>query len=337
MSANSVAVMGTGSWGTTIAIMLADADPQADVRLWGRRPELVQAIAEQRVNPDYLPDVAIPARVQATADPARALAGADQVLLAIPSQVLRESLTAWGRHIPPQATVVSLAKGIELGTLQRMTEVIEEAAGVGPERIAVVSGPNLSPEIAARRPAAAVVASANRATAEAVAARIETPYFRAHPDTDVIGVELGGAAKNVVAVAVGMAEGLGLSDNTRASLITRGLAEIVRLGVAMGARPETFQGLSGVGDLIATCSSPLSRNHDFGTRLGHGERIEEIVAATQQTAEGVRSSESILALAQRYGVDMPLVEAVVAVVADGHHPALIAGALMARELKAEKS
>lgn len=330
-----VAVMGTGSWGTTFAMILADAGAQ--VRLWGRRPELVATIAQTHVNPDYVPDVRLPDAVRATADPAEALIGADLVVLAIPSQVMRETLMRWEDHIPDDAIVVSLAKGIELGTLLRMSQVIEQVAGVPPERIAVVTGPNLSPEIAARRPAGAVVASVDRGTAEAVAARIQTPYFRAHPETDVIGAELGGATKNVVAVCVGMAEGMGLSDNTRASLITRGLAETVRLGLAMGARAETFQGLSGVGDLIATCSSSLSRNHDFGNKLGRGQSIEEIVGATQQTAEGVRSSESILTLAQRHGVDMPLVESVVAVVADGHHPALIAGALMARELKSEKT
>lgn len=329
-----VAVMGAGSWGTTFAMVLADAGAQ--VRLWGRRPELVAAIAEQRLNPDYLPEVPLPDAVRPTADPAEALAGADLVVLAIPSQVMRETLLRWQEQIPADATVVSLAKGIELGTLSRMSQVVEHVAGVPAERIAVLTGPNLSPEIAARRPAAAVVASADRATAQELAGRMQTPYFRAYPETDVIGAELGGATKNVVAVAVGMAEGLGLSDNTRASLITRGLAETVRLGLAMGARPETFQGLSGVGDLIATCSSPLSRNHTFGMKLGQGQTIGEIIGATQQTAEGVRSSESILALAQRHGVDMPLVESVVAVVADGHHPALIAGALMARELKSEK-
>jgi len=330
-----VAVMGAGSWGTTFAMVLADAG--VPVRLWGRRRELVDAIAELRMNPEYVPGVVLPETVQATADPEQAMAGADLVVLAIPSQVLRATLAGWAQHLPATATVLSLAKGIELGTLMRMSEVIEDVAGVAPERIAVLSGPNLSPEIAKRRPAGAVVASVAADTAQAVAARCVTSYFRAETSADVIGVELGGATKNVVAVSVGMAEGLGLSDNTRASLITRGLAETVRLGVAMGAHPETFQGLSGVGDLIATCSSPLSRNHTFGVQLGQGRSIQEIVAATQQTAEGVRSSESILALAQRHDVDMPLVESVVAVVADGHHPALIAGALMARELKAEKA
>ena len=330
-----VAVMGTGSWGTTFAMVLADAG--ASVRLWGRRPELVRAIAEQRLNPDYVPEVALPDTVVPTADAAEALEGADLVVLAVPSQVMRPTLERWHEHIPRDAIVVSLAKGVELGSLLRMSQVIEQVAGVPAERVAVVSGPNLSPEIAARRPAATVVAAAGPGVAAALAARIQTPYLRAYPETDVIGVELGGATKNVVAVAVGMAEGLGLSDNTRATLITRGLAETVRLGVAMGARPDTFQGLSGVGDLIATCSSPLSRNHTFGVQLGQGRSLEEIVGATQQTAEGVRSSESILALAQRHGVDMPLVESVVAVVADGQHPALIGGALMARELKSEKS
>ncbi|GAB76599.1 glycerol 3-phosphate dehydrogenase (NAD(P)+) [Austwickia chelonae] len=329
-----VAVMGSGSWGTAFAMILADAGCQ--VRLWGRRPELAASIEEHRINPDYLPGVRLPDEIRATSDPGIALDGAEVVVLAIPSQRLRETLARWGAAIPARAVVVSLAKGIELGTKLRMSQVIEESAGVAPDRIVVVTGPNLSHEIAARQPAAAVVASVNRSAAAQVAECVASPSFRPYTDTDVIGCELGGATKNVVAVAVGTAAGLGFGDNTRATLITRGLAETVRLGTVLGAEPQTFQGLAGVGDLIATCMSPLSRNHSVGVALGQGHSLEEIVAATRQTAEGVKSCESILALAQDHGVELPLVEAVVAVVHDGHHPALVARALMARELKAEK-
>lgn len=330
----AVAVMGAGSWGTAFAMILADAG--SSVRLWCRRPELARAVNETRTNPDYLPGVELPAQIEATSNAQEALAGAELVVLAIPSQRLADTMAPWAGAIPSDAVVVSLAKGIELSTQRRMSEVIEQAGGVAHERIAVVTGPNLSAEIAARQPAAAVVASSDARTAELVAECVATPYFRPYTDHDVIGAELGGATKNVVAVVVGMAEGLGFGDNTKATLITRGLAETVRLGVALGAHPRTFQGLAGVGDLIATCMSPLSRNHSVGVKLGQGHSIEQIVREMRQTAEGLKTSEVILALAQRHGVDVPLVEAVVAVVHDGHHPALIADALMARELKAEK-
>ncbi len=330
-----IAVMGTGSWGTAFSQVLADAGQ--DVRLWGRRPELVARMRSQGVNPDYLPDMALPQRVEVTDDASFALEGADHVVLAIPSQVLRPTLEAWAGRIGPDARVVSLAKGVERGSTLRMSEVIEQVGGVPAERIAVLSGPNLSHEVAARQPAACVVASVNTDVAADVADLVRTDYFRPQVSTDVVGVEIGGAAKNVVAVAVGMAEGLGLGDNTRASLITRGLAETVRLALALGADARTLQGPAGVGDLIATCMSSLSRNLSAGIALGQGHSLQEWVDGTLQTAEGVRSSEAILALAQAHGVDTPLVEAVVAVLHDGQHPALIAVSLMSRELKSEKS
>lgn len=329
-----VAVFGTGSWGTAFAGVLADAGNE--VRLWGRRPELVERINETRVNSDYLPDLVLPDEVEATSDPEHALEGADLVVLAVPSQRLRDNLASWSGLAASGAPIVSLMKGIELGTSLRMTQVIGEVTGVGPERLAVVSGPNLAREIAARQPAASVVASASQHTADLVAEACATPYFRPYTDTDVVGCELGGATKNVVAVAVGIAEGMGMGDNTKATIITRGLAETVRLGVALGAQPGTFSGLAGVGDLIATCMSPLSRNHRVGVGLGQGGSLADVVAATKQTAEGVTSCESILALAQRVGVEMPICEAVVAIVHDGHRPQLIADALMARERKREK-
>ncbi|MBW3085783.1 Glycerol-3-phosphate dehydrogenase [NAD(P)+] [Austwickia sp. TVS 96-490-7B] len=330
-----VTIMGAGSWGTAFSTVVCDAG--SPVRLWARRPELADTITTRRVNPDYLPDVPLSDGLHATSDPAAALADAEIVILAIPSQRLRQNLEEWGQLIPHDALVLSLAKGIEVGTTLRMSELITQVAQIDPARVAVLSGPNLSHEIAARQPAASVIASSRAATAELIAQTVATPSFRPYTDTDVVGCELGGVTKNVVALAVGMAEGLGLGDNTKATLITRGLAETVRLGIALGAQPRTFQGLAGVGDLIATCMSPLSRNHTVGVALGQGRTVDDVIAATRQTAEGVTSCGSLLALAQAHQVDVPLVESVVAVVHDGHHPALIAGSLMARELKAEKA
>lgn len=330
-----IAVFGTGSWGTAFAAVLADAGNE--VRLWGRRPELVEAINATRVNADYLPDLVLPDEITATTDPRAALDGADIIVLAVPSQKLRVNLAQWGDLAGTGAPIVSLMKGIELGTQLRMTQVIAQVTGVPDERLAVLSGPNLAREIAAKHPAASVVASTSEHTAELIAEACATPYFRPYTDSDIVGCELGGATKNVVAVAVGIAEGMGMGDNTKATIITRGLAETVRLGVALGAQPRTFSGLAGVGDLIATCMSPLSRNHRVGVGLGQGGSLADVVAATRQTAEGVTSCESILALARGVGADVPICEAVVAIIHDGQRPALMADALMARERKPEKT
>ena len=287
-----VAVFGTGSWGTAYAAVLADAGSQ--VRMWGRRAELVDQINSSHVNGDYLPDLLLPEAISATTDPEEAVYDVDVVVLAIPSQTLRVNLAQWADFLPRHAAVVSLMKGVELGTTMRMSEVIAEVGGVGPERIVVVSGPNLAKEIAAKQPAASVVACVDEAMAERVALACAAPYFRPYTNTDVVGTELGGAVKNVIALAVGMAEGMGMGDNTKSTIITRGLAETLRLGVALGADPATFSGLAGVGDLIATCMSPLSRNYTFGVNLGRGMTVQEVVAGSRQTAEGVKSCQSIL-------------------------------------------
>ncbi|GAA2268382.1 MULTISPECIES: NAD(P)H-dependent glycerol-3-phosphate dehydrogenase [Kitasatospora] len=328
------AVFGTGSWGTPFAMILADAG--CEVTLWGRRQELVDTIERTHENPDYLPGVRLPDSVHATTDPAEALAGADFAVLAIPSQTLRQNLAAWAPLIGPRTVLVSLMKGIELGTAKRMSEVVQEVAGVGPERVAVVSGPNLAKEIANRQPAACVVACTDEEVAKRLQAACHTPYFRAYTNTDVVGCELGGAVKNVIALAVGMADGMGLGDNSKATLMTRGLAETTRLGLALGADPLTFSGLAGMGDLVATCSSPLSRNHTFGTNLGRGMTVEETIAATKQTAEGVKSCESVLDLARRNHVEMPIVEAVVDVVHHGRPTQEVLAGLMARSAKPER-
>ncbi|GAA2820975.1 NAD(P)H-dependent glycerol-3-phosphate dehydrogenase [Kitasatospora paracochleata] len=328
------AVMGTGSWGTAFAMILADAG--CEVVLWGRRKELVDAIDRDHVNPDYLPDLRLPESIRATTDPAEALAGADFAVLSVPSQTLRDNLARWAPLLGPETVLVSLMKGIELGTAKRMSEVVQEVAGVGPERVVVVSGPNLAGEIANRQPAATVVACTDEAVAKRFQTACHTPYFRPYTNTDVIGCELGGAVKNVIGLAVGMANGMGLGDNTKATLITRGLAETTRLGLALGADAHTFAGLAGMGDLVATCSSPLSRNNTFGTNLGRGMTLAETIAATSQTAEGVKSCESVLDLARRNGVDMPIVEAVVDVVHNGRPTQEVLKGLMARSAKPER-
>ena len=328
-----VAVFGTGSWGTAFAAVLADAGSQ--VQMWGRRAELVDEINQSHVNSGYLPDLVLPGSISATTDPREAVDGVEIVVLAIPSQMLRENLGHWADFLPRHGAVVSLMKGIELGTTKRMSEVIAEVGHVAPERIVVLSGPNLAMEIAAKQPAATVAACLDESMAERVAAACTAPYFRPYTNTDVVGTELGGAVKNVIALAVGMAEGMGMGDNTKATIITRGLAETVRLGVALGADPATFAGLAGVGDLIATCMSPLSRNHTFGVKLGRGMSVQEVVAASRQTAEGVKSCQSILELARHHGIDVPIIENVAAVVHEGRTPDRVADMLLSRARKAE--
>ncbi len=334
MTGTRAAVLGAGSWGTAFAMVLTDAG--TDVRLLARRPELARHIEERRENPDYLAAIELPHGLHATADPEYALDGADVVVIAVPSQTLRENLTRWQPLLPPGALLVSLMKGVEVGTSKRMSEVIAEVTGVPAPRIAVVSGPNLAAEIARRQPAAGVVACIDEAGAGRLQVACHAPYFRPYTNTDVVGCELGGAVKNVIALAVGMAEGMGFGDNTRATIITRGLAETSRLGAAAGADPYTFAGLAGLGDLVATCSSPLSRNRTFGEKLGRGMPLHEILASTRQVAEGVKSCESVAALARIHGVDMPITDGVVAVVHEGISPREMMHALLSRSAKAER-
>jgi len=329
---NHIAVFGAGSWGTAFASILADGGN--DVRVWGRRPELVAQL-NSGVNEEYLPGVDLPSGISASTDPAAVADGADIVVLSVPSQSLRDNLTEWAPLLRGDRIVVSLMKGIELGTTKRMSEVIHEVAGTPTERIGVVSGPNLAREIIQRQPAATVVACPDGTAADRVAAACSTSYFRPYTSTDVIGAELGGAVKNVIALAVGMASGLGMGDNTKASIITRGLAETTRLAEALGADPRTMAGLAGVGDLIATCMSPLSRNHSFGVKLGEGLTVPEVTAVTKQTAEGVKSCASILDLARAHGVDVPITEQVTRAVHEEVPPKAIVRSLLSRARKAE--
>ncbi|MGW0916488.1 NAD(P)H-dependent glycerol-3-phosphate dehydrogenase [Streptomyces sp. NPDC002784] len=329
-----VAVYGAGSWGTAFSLILADAGRQ--VTLWGRRPDLVDAINATGENRDYLPGVQLPDRVRATADPAEAARGADIVVLAVSAQYARSLLAEWRGLWEPDALFVSLMKGVELGTNRLMSEVIADTTDAGPDRIIVLSGPNLAREIVQRQPAASVVACADATTAARVQAACRTPYFRPYTNTDVVGCELGGAVKNVIALAVGVTDGMGLGDNAKAALVTRGLAEATRLGVAMGADPMTFSGLAGMGDLVATCSSTLSRNHSFGYRLGQGLTVEEARKATTQTAEGVASSKAISALGERHAVELPITAAVVDIIHRGEDPRGVVAALMSRTPKPER-
>ena len=328
-----VAVMGAGSWGTVFSMILADAG--CDVVLWTRSAEIVSEVNEQRTNALYHPGLVLPQNICATDVPSEALKNAELVVIALPSPTLRSNLEEWGSLIPSDAVAVSLIKGIELGTSKRMSEVIAEVANISVDRIAVVSGPNLAHEIAAREPAATTVACVNEDSARKVQDACTTEYFRPYYTTDVLGVELAGALKNVIALANGMAVGLGYGENSQAAIMTRGLAELSRLGVALGAHAYTFSGLSGVGDLIATCQSPLSRNRTIGVHLGEGMTIEQAEIATKTTSEGVKSCRGLLELARRYSVEMPITEQVVNVIHHGKSPSEVLQAFMARSTRSE--
>lgn len=316
-----VAVFGTGSWGTAFASVLAEAGCR--VRMWGRFADEVDDIRRYRTSRRYLPDLVLPETVTATTDAAEALQGSGIVVLAIPAQTLRANLAEWGPLLPAgrEPVFVSLMKGLEKGTHLRMTEVVRECLGLPEGRVVALSGPNIAREISAREPTATTVAGADLAVAQRVADACATGYFRPYVHDDVVGAELGGCVKNVVALASGMAEGLGLGLGVQSAVITRGLAEMTALGVAMGAHPATFAGLAGVGDLIVTCLSRHSRNSTFGRQLGSGMSVEQVVAVTSQTAEGVTSAGAILELAQDHGVDMPIVANVTSVVRDGRSAA----------------
>lgn len=328
------AVFGAGSWGTAFAQVLVDAG--TDTVIWGRRPEIAASINAAHRNPDYLPDIALPPALRATSDPEEAFADADVVVLAVPSSTLRDNLKSWAELVPGNAVLVSLMKGIELGTSKRMSEVIMEVTGAPPNRVAVISGPNLAKEIALRQPAASVVACEDLEVAAYLQRACNSGYFRPYTNHDVLGCELGGAVKNVIALAVGMSVGLGFGDNARASLITRGLAETARIGEALGADPMTFSGLAGLGDLVATCMSPLSRNRTFGENLGRGMTMDEVLAITRQTAEGVKSCESILDLARMNGVEVPITEHVALVVHQGMTVQEMLASLLSRDPKHER-
>ena len=328
------AVIGAGSWGTAFAQVLVDAG--TETTLWARRQELAAAINATHRNPDYLPDIVLSPGVHATADPEEALHGAEIVVVAVPSQTARDNLAKLTHLLPKDAVIVSLMKGVELGSTKRMSEVICEVADRPTNGVVVVTGPNLAKEIAARQPAASVVACTDLAVAEMVQRACNAGYFRPYTNHDVLGCELGGAVKNVIALAVGIASGLGFGDNAQASIITRGLAEMSRLGTALGADPLTFSGLAGVGDLVATCMSPLSRNRTFGENLGRGMTVADVIAITRQTAEGVKSCHAILELASKHDVAVPITEHVAMVVHDGMTVQEMLTSLLSRDPKHER-
>lgn len=327
------AVLGAGAWGTTFAAVLADAG--TEVSLWGRDCDVIATINADFRHDKSLPGIELPRNIAATTDMNEALADADIVAVALPSQHVRNILRPYADAVPPGAIVTSLMKGIELGTHERMSEVLAETWGLSPERLTVVSGPNLAREIAMKQPTATVVAGYDAGAAERVTEATASAYFRPYTNTDVVGVELCGAYKNVIAVAVGIAAGLGFGHNTTATVITRGLAEMTRLGLALGARADTFSGLAGMGDLIATCASPLSRNHTLGSHIGSGASLEEAIQFTGGTAEGVKTSLSIRELAATVGIDIPICDAVVAMLHEGEPKESVLEALLARPRKAE--
>jgi glycerol-3-phosphate dehydrogenase (NAD(P)+) len=327
-----VAVVGAGSWGTTVAALAARKE---DTVLWARRPELAEAIAQRGENPDYLPGVALPARLQVTSDLEQALSDADVVVMGVPSHGFRDVLTAGAPHIRPGVPVISLTKGIEGDTLQRMTELVIEVLDAPPHRVGVLTGPNLSAEVVAGQPTASVVAIHDEWEAQRLQALFMGPTFRVYTNPDVVGCESAGALKNVMAIAAGMATGLGYGDNSTAALVTRALAELTRLGVAMGGRPLTYAGLAGMGDLVATCISPKSRNRSVGRALGEGRSLDEIVAETHMVAEGVKTTPAVLALAGRHGIEMPIAAMVGAVLYEGRSPADMVGELMSRQARSE--
>jgi glycerol-3-phosphate dehydrogenase (NAD(P)+) len=301
-----VAVIGAGSWGTTVASLLAHNAPTV---LWARRPELADELRISRMNSRYLPGQRVHDELQVTSDLADAVTDAALVVVAVPSAGFRDVVRSFALHLEPQAVLMSVTKGLERGTGRRMSEVLVDLA---PDHaVSVLSGPNLAFEIAAGQPAASVVACDDQRVASRLQEVFSRPLFRVYTHDDVIGCEIGGVVKNVIAIAAGMATGMGFGDNSRATLITRGLVEMSRLGQKLGANPGTFSGLAGMGDVVATCSSRKSRNTTVGTRLGQGESIADINASmNHMVAEGVKSAGTVVALARKVGIEMPISEAV---------------------------
>jgi glycerol-3-phosphate dehydrogenase (NAD(P)+) len=325
-----VAVVGAGSWGTTVAALTCK---NADTVLWARRQDLADEVNEMHTNARYLPGFAFSKRLRATASLEEAVSGADVVVMGVPSHGFREILVEALPFLGDRVPVVSLSKGVEQESLQRMTEVVADVAPGHPA--GVLTGPNLAKEVMSGYPAATVVAFADESIAVELQPVFSRDFFRVYTNEDVTGCEVAGALKNVIAIAVGMADGMGFGDNTKATLITRGLAELSRLGVALGGRPITFSGLAGMGDLVATCASPQSRNRRVGEELGRGRTLEQIVADMNMVAEGVKTSRAVVDLAAKVGVEMPIAEQVVGVLYEGRQASDVVPALMTRQAGAE--
>jgi glycerol-3-phosphate dehydrogenase (NAD(P)+) len=326
----NVAVIGAGSWGTTVAALAAVNTPTI---LWSRRPELAAQINAAHVNGDYLPSFVLPEQLRATSSLEEAVSHADVLVMAVPSHGYRDVASEAAQYLRPWVPIVTLTKGLERTSRKRMSEVTSDEMPGHP--VAVLTGPNLAKEILGGQPAASVVAIDDEVIAAELQRIFSRPSLRIYTNPDVVGCEVGGVVKNVIAIASGMADGMGFGDNTRATLITRGLAEMTRLGMAMGGHAITFSGLAGIGDLIATCSSSQSRNNSVGKQLGQGKSIDEALASTNMVAEGVKSCPSVLDLARRHGVEMPITEQVVGVCHHGRTAAEALGALMQRSRKSE--
>ncbi|MHB8066709.1 MAG: NAD(P)H-dependent glycerol-3-phosphate dehydrogenase [Desulfobaccales bacterium] len=328
----AVAVIGAGAWGTTLAQVLADKG--VPVRLWVREPEVFAGLARDRINHTFLPGVRLSARIMFTQEFAVALQGVRAALMSVPSHYFREVLRELRPHLTPETVIVSATKGIEIESLLTMEGVVREELGAAVS-YAVLSGPSFAREVAQKTPTAVTIASRRREVAHTLQRLFSTPYFRVYTSHEVTGAELGGALKNIFAIGTGILEGMGLGANSRAAVITRGLAEMTRLGVRLGANPMTLMGLAGLGDLVLTCTSSLSRNFQVGVKLGKGLSLPEIMEGMTEVAEGVKTARAVHLLAQRLGVDMPIVEAVYRILYEGLAPREAIKKLMTRELKDE--
>jgi glycerol-3-phosphate dehydrogenase (NAD(P)+) len=332
-----ITILGDGAMATVCSILLTTGGH--DVRLWGAFEESIEALLQDRENRRLLPGVKLPTQVQLTANDADAFAGATLILCAIPTQYVREVFARLGWHVPRDVPIVSVAKGIETTTLLRPTQIIKDGLGTyfGSRPLCALSGPNIAGELARYLPATAVAASDDDGLAQRVQGAFSTQWFRVYTNDDVVGVELAGATKNVIAIAAGILDGLGAGNNAKAALVTRGLVEITRLGVAMGAREATFQGLAGVGDLITTCVSPEGRNRTVGEQLGKGRKLQDVLANMSSVAEGVPTTQAVLQLAHRHKVEMPITAAVHAVLFEGQDPIGALTDLMKRDPKPERA
>ena len=326
-------VLGSGAWGTTMAQVLCDAGH--DVLVWGRNADVISEINEKNSNSKYLPGISLPEQMRATSDIQEAFDFGTAIVLAIPAQSLRENLAKWVEIFPKDKAIISTLKGIEAETQLRMTEVVTEILEIPPARIGLITGPNLAGELSLRQPAGAVAASSNTEISQMMIEAFTTPYFRVYPSEDLVGCELAGSAKSVIALAVGMAIGLELGENTQAMIITRGLSEVARFGNAYGANPLTFLGLAGMGDLVASCGSGLSRNRTFGESLGRSGTMSQARIEVAKTVEGVASAAAILELAHRVGIEVPIIEVVADVVRDRVSPSAAITRLMTVSMAAE--
>ena len=326
-------VLGSGAWGTTMAQVLCDAGQE--VLVWGRNTDVISEINDKNSNSQYLPGISLPIQMRATTNIQEAFDFGDAIVLAIPAQSLRENLAKWSEIFLKDKAIISTLKGIEAETQLRMTEVVTEILEIPPARIGLITGPNLAGELSLRQPAGAVAASANTEISEMMIEAFTTPYFRVYPSEDLVGCELAGAAKSVIALAVGMAIGLELGENTQAMIITRGLSEVARFGNAYGANPLTFLGLAGMGDLVASCGSGLSRNRTFGESLGRSGTMSQARIEVAKTVEGVASAAAILELAHRVGIEVPIIEVVADVVRDRVSPSAAINRLMTVSMAAE--